>query len=222
MSTVIPLSGVTAECFYFHWRLERLKYFQLSSGLFIKDKKWLENLMAAPNWENSLEREQSSILNKAAPGDSVQFSTGQGQWHSFPGGGWILQTPRATPRSQNCPQALALINSTLSLPGTLAAPRAGVQTPGFSQQPWNLIFLARITTQVEHFCCWPFKGRYWPKLQPGWKVTLIKPTLYKQGTRGEFFPGIHLDLVLGAVPEPKHRECCPPASWSIWICEFSL
>lgn len=214
MSTVTPFPGVTMECFYFHWRLGRLKHFQLASRLFIKEKKWFESFMAAPNWNNSLKRKQSSTLNKAAQQDSVQCSTEQGQWHSFPGGRWLLQAPKATPQSQKCPQALALISSTLSLSGTLAAPRAGVQTPGFSQQPWDLIFLAWITIQLERFCCWLFKGRYWPKLQPGWKVTLIKPTLYKQGTQGEFFPGIHLNLLLGAVPEPKHWECCPPGLWS--------
>lgn len=207
------------ECFCFHWRVGRLKYFQLASKLFMKEKIWFKNLMAAPSWNNSLRRGQSRILNKAAQGDSVQSSTEQGQWHSFLGRG-ILQAPKASPRSQKRPQALTLISSTLSLSGTLAAPRAELQTPGFSHQPWNLIFLAWITRQVEHFCYWPFRGRYWPKLQPGWKATLIKATLYKQGTAGEFFPGIHLDLVLGAVPEPKHWECCSPGGWStldLWV-----
>lgn len=176
--------------------------------------------MAAPlSWNNSLRRGQSSILNKAAQGDSVQFSTEQGQWHSFPGE-VNPPSPQGLTMTSEMPSGLDLDKSTLSLSGTLTAPRAGVQTPGFSHQPWNLIFLAWITRQVEHFCYWPFKGSYWPRLQPGWKVTLIKATLYKQGTGGEFFPGIHLDLVLGAVPQPKHWECCSPGFWStldLWV-----
>lgn len=177
-------------------------------------KTWWQHPVETTAWEEG----RAGSWTKLHRG-TLQSSTEQGQWHSFLGRG-ILQAPKASPWSQKCPQALTLISSTLSLSGTLAAPRAGIQTPGFSHQPWNLIFLAWITRQVEHFCFWPFRGRYWPKLQPGWKATLIKATLYKQGTAGEFFPGIHLDLVLGAVPEPKHWECCSPGGWStldLWV-----
>lgn len=78
----------------FYWRLGKLKYFQLASKFFIEEKNWLKNLMAAPNLNNRLKREQSSTLNWAAQGDSVQFSTEQGLWHSFPWGGESSKPPR--------------------------------------------------------------------------------------------------------------------------------
>lgn len=117
----IPFSAVTMECFCFHWRLGRLKYFQLASKLFIKEQIWFENLMAAPDWNNSLRREQSSILKRAAQGTLCNPAQNKDRGTAFLGRG-ILQAPKASPPPQKCPQALTLISSTLSLSGTLAAP----------------------------------------------------------------------------------------------------
>lgn len=80
---------------------------------------------------------------------------------------------------RNAHQALALTNitqaefllhlsETLSVLHNLCCPMSSFF---FNIQVWKFIFLTWRTIQVEqYFCYWNFKGSYWPKLHPGWKI----------------------------------------------------